>query len=251
VDFMDRDDQKMVQFCYRLAGKAAEYHIMIDYHGVYKPTGLQRTFPNVVNFEGVHGMEQEKWSNRDFPLYDVTIPYIRMLAGPLDYTPGAMQNANKQNFRPIYASPMSQGTRCHQLAMYIVFEAPFEMLADNPTNYLREQESVSFMTAVPTVFDETVALDGKVGEYVAIARRKGKNWYAGAMTNWTARDLVIDFSFLGPGQFDAEIFRDGINADRQASDYKRELVKVTADTKLAVHLAPGGGWAAKISPSRL
>ncbi len=250
VDFMNRDDQKMVEFYYRLAEKAAARHVMLDFHGAYKPTGLQRTWPNVVNFEGVRGMENEKWSpNDDFPGYDVTIPYIRMLAGPLDYTPGAMKNANKANFRAINSAPMSEGTRCHQLAMYVVYEAPFSMLADNPTSYLREPESVGFIAGVPTFFDQTVSLDGQVGQYVTIARRKGKEWYVGAMSNWEPRDITIDCSFLGAGSYEAEIFRDGINADRDATDYKKEKKTVTAGDRLTVHLAPGGGWVARIAPA--
>ncbi len=248
VDFMNRDDQRMVRFYYRAARTAAAHHLMLDFHGAYKPTGLQRTYPNVLNFEGVRGMENEKWTNEDFPGYDVSIPFIRMLAGPMDYTPGAMKNYNKANFRPIFSEPESQGTRCHQLAMYIVYEAPFGMLSDNPTNYMREPESVRFIAGVPTTFDETRALDGSVGEYVAIARRKGADWYVGAMTNWTARDLTLDLSFLPAGAYHAEIMRDGVNADRDGTDYKAETLAVSNDRKLAIHLAPGGGWVAKISP---
>ena len=248
IDFMNRDDQKMVQYYYRVAKSAAQYKLMVDFHGAYKPTGLQRTYPNVMNFEGVRGMENEKWSNDDFPGYDVTIPYIRMLAGPLDYTPGAMKNASKSNFRAINGEPMSQGTRCHQLAMYIVYEAPFSMLADNPTNYLREPESVDFIAGVPSVFDQTVALDGQVGQYIALARRKGNAWYAGAMTNWSPRDITLDCSFLGAGRYEAEILRDGINADRDGTDYKKEKRIVTAGDKLSIHLAGGGGWVARIVP---
>lgn len=248
VDFMNRDDQKMVNFYYRLAQKAAQYNLMLDFHGAYKPTGLQRTYPNVVNFEGVRGMENAKWSDPDFPKYDCTIPFIRQLAGPMDYTPGAMKNANKHNFRAVHSAPMSQGTRCHQLAMYVLFEAPFNMLADNPTNYMREPESTRFIASIPTVFDETIALDGKVAEFAAVARRKGSDWFVGAITNWDARTITIDFSFLTPGQtYKAEIFRDGINADREATDYKREAIEVTSTTKLKVNLSTGGGWAAKIS----
>jgi alpha-glucosidase len=248
VDFMDRDDQKMVDFYYHLAQKAAEYKLMIDYHGAYKPTGLQRTYPNVVNFEGVHGLEQAKWSNPDFPLYDSTIPFIRMLAGPMDYTPGAMKNANKHNFRAIHSTPMSQGTRAHQLALYVMYEAPFNMLADSPTNYLEEQESTRFIASVPTTFDETVALEGKVSEYAAIARRKGDTWYVGAITNWDGHDVNIDLSFLPEGAYEAEIFKDGINADREGSDYVREVVKVSSKDQLKAEMAAGGGWAARIYP---
>jgi alpha-glucosidase len=216
---------------------------------MYKPTGLQRTYPNVVGFEGVKGMENEKWTpDDDVPLYDVTLPYIRMMAGAMDYTPGAMRNSNKANFRPINSMPMSQGTRCHQMAMYTVFEAPLGMLSDNPTAYMKEQECTNFIAKLPTVFDETVALDGKVGEYIAIARRKGDTWYIGAMTNWNSREITIDFSFLGEGTYEAEIFKDGINADRDASDYKREVITVTKNTRQTVSLSNGGGWTARVYP---
>lgn len=248
IDFMDRDDQKMVNFFYRMAKKAAEYKIMIDFHGAYKPTGLQRTYPNVLNFEGVKGLENAKWSSPDFPLYDCTIPFIRQLAGPMDYTPGAMKNANKSNFRAINSAPMSMGTRCHQLGLYVVLEAPFCMLADNPNNYMDEEECTKFIASVPTVFDETVALDGKVSEYAAIARRKGNDWFVGAIGNWDPHNFEIDFSFLPEGSnYEAEIFKDGINADREATDYKREVITVTSKTKLQVKLSTGGGWAAKIT----
>ncbi|TMI94496.1 MAG: glycoside hydrolase family 97 protein [Bacteroidetes bacterium] len=249
IDFMDRDDQSMVEYYYRVAKTAATHHIMVDFHGAYKPTGLQRTYPNVVNVEGVHGMEQLKWSNPDMPKFDVTIPFVRMIAGPMDYTPGAMRNATKQSFRPIYSQPMSQGTRCHQLAMYIMYEAPFEMLSDNPTVYMREQESVNFIASIPTTVDETVALDGKVGEYALMARRKAREWYVGGMSNWNARDVTIDLSFLKDGNYEAEIFKDGINADRDATDYKKEVIKVSSKEKLNVYLSNGGGWAARIYPS--
>ncbi|MEO6328567.1 MAG: glycoside hydrolase family 97 protein [Ginsengibacter sp.] len=249
IDFMDRDDQKMVASLYEISKKAAAYKLLVDYHGMYKPTGLQKTYPNVINFEGVKGLENVKWTpNDDVPRYDVSIPFIRMVAGPLDYTPGAMRNAVKYYFRPNNSLPVSQGTRCHQLAMYVVFEAPLQMLADNPTAYMKEQECTDFITKVPTVFDETVALDGKVGKYVAIARKKGDTWYAGAMSNWNAHDIIIDLSFLGAGNFEAEVFKDGINADRDATDYKKEIIKLSSHDKLTVHLLNGGGWAARIYP---
>ena len=251
IDFIDRDDQKMVTSLYAISRKAADYKLILDYHGMYKPTGMQRTYPNILNFEGVKGMENVKWApHDDVPRYDVSIPFIRMVAGPMDYTPGAMRNSVKAYFSPNNSMPMSQGTRCHQLAMYVVFEAPLQMLADNPTVYKKEQETTDFISRMPVVFDETVALDGKVGEFAAIARRKSNNWYAGAMSNWDARDIIIDLSFLGPGNFEAEIFRDGINADRDATDYKREVIKVSSGDKLTVHLSNGGGWAARIYPSK-
>jgi alpha-glucosidase len=246
IDFFDRDDQIAVASTYEIAKKAAEYHLLVDYHGVFKPTGLQRTYPNVIGYEGVKGLENVKWAIEDAPRYAVSIPFIRMMAGPMDYTPGAMRNAIKENFRPIGSNPMSQGTRCHQLAMYVVFEAPLQMLSDNPTIYMKEQECTDFITKVPTTFDETVPLDGKVGEYVALARRKGETWFVGALSNWDARELTLDFSFLGKGTYQAVIFKDGINADRDGTDYKREVIKISAGDKMNIQLAPGGGWAARI-----
>jgi len=246
IDFIDRDDQKMVSSLYEIAQKSADNQLIVDYHGMYKPSGIQRTFPNILNFEGVKGLENVKWGVKDHPGYDVSIPFIRMLSGPMDYTPGAMRNASKANFRPVNGNPMSQGTRCHQLAMYTVFEAPLQMMADNPTAYQKEQECTDFIAAVPTTFDETVAIDGKVGEFVAIARRKSSTWHIGAMTNWDARELTIDLSFLGSGTYKAIIFEDGINADRDGTDYKRTVVNLTSNDKLNIKLASGGGWAARL-----
>ncbi|MFC6999009.1 glycoside hydrolase family 97 protein [Rufibacter roseus] len=248
VDFMDRDDQQAVDFYYRAAEVGAKYNLLINFHGAYKPTGMHRTYPNVINFEGVHGLEQMKWSDPDVDqvTYDVTMPYIRMLAGPIDYTQGAMRNATKANYRPVYSEPMSQGTRARQLAMYVIFESPLNMLADSPTNYLKERESTAFISSVPETWDNTVALDGKIGEHIAIARRKGNDWYVGAMTNWSARDMELDLSFLGEGNFVAEVFKDGINADKMASDYKRETVDVPQNRKLKISMAPGGGYVARI-----
>jgi alpha-glucosidase len=250
VDFIDRDDQIAVASTFEIAKKAAEHKLILDYHGVFKPTGLQKTYPNVVNYEGVKGLENVKWADEDAPRYAVSIPFIRMMAGPMDYTPGAMRNANKENFRAIEAAPMSKGTRCHQLAMYVVYEAPLQMLADSPDEYRKGQECTDFITSVPTTFHESVALDGKVGEYLAMARRKGDTWYVGAMTNWDARTLTIDLSFLGNGNYEAVIFKDGINADKNGTDYKREVVKVSSKDQLKAQLASGGGWAARIYPVR-
>lgn len=247
VDFMDRDDQKVIDFCYRLAEKAAEYKLIIDFHGCSKPAGLQRTYPNVINFEGVYGLEYLKGDYPDMPRNDATIPYLRMLAGPLDYTPGAMVNATKESYKGIWATPMSQGTRAHQVALYTIFEAPLVMMADTPNNYLKETETTDYLSLIPTVFDETVALNGKVGEFVAIARRKGDTWYVGAITDWNAREISLDFSFLSQGLWKADVFRDGVNADRNANDYKIEQQNIVSGKKLKVKLAPGGGWAAVIT----
>jgi alpha-glucosidase len=246
IDFIDRDDQLAVASTYEIARKAAEHRLLVDYHGVFKPTGLQRTYPNVVGYEGVKGMENVKWAHEDVPRYDVTIPFIRMQAGPMDYTPGAMRNASKTNFRPVNGNPMSQGTRCHQLAMYVIFEVPLQMLSDSPTIYIKEQECTDFITRVPTTFEETVPLDGKVAEYVAMARKKGDNWFIGAMTNWDSRALTLDLSFLEEGEYEAVIFQDGVNAGRQATDYKKVIKKVSSHDNLTVELAPGGGWVARL-----
>ncbi len=251
IDFLDRDDQKMVKSIYHMAEKAADYHLFIDFHGMYKPTGVQRVYPNIVNFEGVKGLENAKWTpDDDMPLYATSIPFIRMLAGPMDYTPGAMRNAISADFRPSNSMPMSQGTRCHQLGMYVIYEAPLQMMADSPTAYMKEQESTTFISEIPTTFDETVAIDGKVGEYVAIARRKGDIWYVGGLTNWSSREMTIDLSFLGKGTYSAEIFKDGINAGKDATDYKHENVRVESSDKLNVNLANGGGFAIIIRPEK-
>ena len=252
VDFFDRDDQQVIASAYKIAESAAKYHLYLDYHGL-KPFGIQRAYPNIFNFEGVKGLENSKWEPRtgngplhNQPRYDVTAPYLRMLAGPMDYTPGAMSNAMKDSFFGNNNHPMSQGTRVHQMAMYTVFEAPLQMMADSPTKYMQNQECTDFIAQVPTTFDETKALDGKLGEYIVIARRKGTTWYLAAMTDWTPRDLTIDLSFLGTGNHQAEIFADGINAMKEASDYKRSQQTVTSTDRLNIHLSSGGGWTAII-----
>ncbi|HIZ02153.1 MAG TPA: glycoside hydrolase family 97 protein [Candidatus Bacteroides merdipullorum] len=253
IDFFDRDDQPAMQSIEQIAACAARHHLLLDLHGM-KPFGLQRAYPNLVNFEGVKGLENCKWEPtvngvpmHDFPRYDVTIPYLRQLAGPMDYTPGATMNANRWNFRGINDQPMSQGTRVHQMAMYTVFEAPLQMLADSPSKYAKEPEYTDFIAQVPTTFDQTVALDGQLGEYIVLARRKGNTWFIAAMTNWTPRDLTIDLSFLPDGAHEAVIFSDGVNADRDATDWQSETRKLSPADKLNVHLAPGGGWTARVT----
>ncbi len=247
VDFMDRDDQKMVQFYWRTAAAAAAKHLIVDFHGAHKPTGLRRAYPNVLTKEGVLGLEYSKWSDRVSPEHDLLIPFIRMFAGPMDFTPGAMINAQKQDFRAVFETPMSQGTRCHQLAMYVVYESPLQMLCDSPSRYEKESEAMEFLSRVPTTWDETRVLDAKVSDYAVVARRKGEDWYLGAMTDWTARSFEVKLDFLGPGSFDALIFRDGANASRFASDYKKEAARVAQGDVLKLDLAPGGGWAAVLS----
>ncbi|WP_165020573.1 glycoside hydrolase family 97 protein [Dysgonomonas sp. ZJ279] len=247
VDFMDRDDQQMVDFHHRAAQMGMKYKLLMDFHGTYKPTGLQRTYPNVINFEGVYGLENMKGNlNVDQVTYDVTIPFIRQLAGPMDYTQGAMRNATKSNYRAVNNEGMSQGTRCRQLAEYIIFESPLNMLCDSPSNYMQEDECTRFIATVPTVWDATVSINGEIAKYVTIARKKGNDWYVGSMTDWNARDLDIDLSFLGDGVFKAEVFRDGINADRAARDYVKEIIDVPANKKLKIAMAPAGGYVMRI-----
>lgn len=247
VDFMQRDDQWMVRYYEKVAKRAADYKMLVDFHGSYKPSGLRRAYPNVITREGVRGLEQNKWEGQMAnPEHNVELPFMRMLTGPMDYTPGAMVNAQKKNYAPIWDRPMSLGTRCHQLAMYVVYESPLQMLADSPSHYLKEEECMEFLSVVPAIWDDTRVLHGRFGQYVAVARRNGDEWYVGAMTNWDQRDLEIDFSFLGDGEFTIELYQDGVNAARYASDYKKITKKVTKDTKETIHLAPGGGWAARI-----
>ena len=249
IDFMDRDDQQVVEFNRKAAETGAKYKLLIDLHGTFKPTGLQRTYPNTINFEGVHGLEEMKWAEpgTDQVIYDVTAPFIRMVAGPLDYTQGAMNNVIMKNFHAVYTEPMSQGTRCRQLALYTIFDSPINMLCDAPTNYLKEEECTKFIAAIPTVWNQTLPISGKVGEHIVMAREKDGIWYVGGLTDWNARDIEVDLSFLGKGEFNAEIFRDGINADRVGKDYKREVIRVSANKKLNLHMAPGGGFVVRIT----
>lgn len=248
VDFMDRDDQIITDFNYKAAATAAKHGLVLDLHGASKPAGLNRTYPNVLNFEGVHGLEQMKWAGKDVDqvTYDVMIPFIRQVAGPMDYTQGAMRNAIRKNYYPCYTEPMSQGTRCRQLALYMVLDSPFNMLCDTPSAYEREPESTAFIAEVPTVWDETKVLDGKMGEYIVTARRKGNVWYIGGLTDWTPRDITVDLTALPGLGKQMVLFSDGINADKIGRDYKRTQTQTPSDGKLRVHLAPGGGFAAKI-----
>jgi alpha-glucosidase len=246
VDFMQRDDQWMVDYYYRVAEEAAKRKMLVDFHGAYKPAGLRRKYPNVITREGLRGLEQNKWSKTQTPEHNVTLPFIRMVAGPIDYTPGAMVNAQPDNFNAVWNRPMSQGTRCHQLAMYVVFESPLQMLADNPSNYYKEAECMEFLSVVPSVWDTTIVLSAKIADHILIARKKGDEWFVGGMTNGGPKDLKVDFSFLGTGNHKIDIWQDGINANRYASDYKKISTDISAKDTMKIHLAPGGGWAARI-----
>ncbi|HXJ85405.1 MAG TPA: glycoside hydrolase family 97 protein [Candidatus Binatia bacterium] len=246
VDFMQRSDQIMIEYFDRVCREAAKRHMLVDYHGDQKPAVMTRTWPNLINTEGVRGMEWSKWSRESEPEHNVTLPFTRMFLGPLDYTPGAMRNATKTTFAPINSQPMAMGTRCHQLGMYVVYEGPLQMLSDSPSNYLREPETMEFLSAVPTEWDETKVLDARIGDYVVVARRNGKDWYVGAMNDWTPRSVDIDLSFLPDGTFTMDAYEDGVNADRNASDHRKTTTSVSRTTKLKLQLASGGGWAARI-----
>jgi len=248
VDFMQRSDQLLINYYHKVSRETAKRKMLVDFHGDQKPATMTRTWPNLISTEGVRGLEWSKWSAETEPKHNVTLPFTRMFLGPMDYTSGAMLNAQKDSFAPIFNRPMSLGTRCHQLAMYVIYESPLQMLADSPSNYLREPEMMEFLAPVPTEWDETRVLNARIADYVLMARRNGADWYVGAMTDWTPRELEVDFSFLPEGNFQMEAFQDGVNADRYGSDYKMVKSQVNKTTKLAIHLAPGGGWAARIHP---
>jgi alpha-glucosidase len=232
-----------------LARTAAEHHLVVDLHGAYKPTGLRRTYPNPLTREGIMAMEYNKWSERITPEHDVTVAFTRMLAGPLDYTPGAFRNAARGKFRALDIEPMSQGTRAHQLAMYVVYESPLAMLADHPAAY-EGQPGLEFIERVPTVWDDTKVVAGRPAEFIAVARRKGDAWYIGAMTNWDARDLTIPLDFLAPGTYEARIFADGAAAAEDGTSLSVGTERVEAGGRLALPLAPGGGLAAILTPAK-
>jgi alpha-glucosidase len=211
---------------------------------------MTRTWPNIVSTEGVKGLEHLKWSNASDPEHNVTLPFTRMLIGPMDYTPGAMLNATRAQFKVVFKQPMSLGTRCQQLAMYVVYESPLQMLADSPSNYAREPEAMEWLARVPVVWDETRVLQARIGDYVVVARRSGSDWYIGAITDWERRELEIDLSFLPAGSFQMEAYQDGVNAGRRGEDCKKVTSSVTSGTKLKISLAEGGGWAARIAGVR-
>ena len=246
VDFMQRSDQIMINYFEKVCREAAKRHMLVDYHGDQKPAVMMRTWPNLINTEGVRGMEWSKWSWESEPAHNVNLPFTRMFLGPMDFTPGAMRNATRRTFAPIASQPMAMGTRCQQLAMYVIYEAPLQMLADSPSNYLREPEAMEFLAPVPTVWDESRVLDAKMSQYVLLARRNGADWWIGAMTDWTERDLELDLSFLPDGNFTLDAYEDGVNADRDAMDYRKSTRQITRATKLKIHLAPGGGFAARV-----
>lgn len=248
VDFMQRNDQAMVRSYENIAEIASKHKLLVDYHGAFKPAGIERVWPNIINYEGVKGNEHNKWSADINPEHNLTIPFIRMAAGPMDFTPGAMVNKHSKNFMASFFRPMSLGTRCHQLAMYVVYEAPLQMLCESPSRYRQEQETVDFLTSVPTTWDETQVLEGEVSDYLIVARRKGQDWFVGAMTDDTAREFEIRLDFLPDGEYELEFFRDGVNARNYAEDYKKEVVSVTKDSSVSISMVSGGGWVGHLRP---
>jgi len=249
IDFMDRDDQWMVNWYRRVAKKAAEHKLMLDFHGAYKPDGLRRTYPNVMTREGVMGLEYAKWSARITPRHNVTIAFTRMLAGPMDYTPGAFENVTKEEFVPRNRFPMTMGTRAHQLALFVIYESALQMVADYPGAYDGQKE-LDFLKAVPAAWDETRVLNGEPVKYITVARRRGQEWYVGAITDWDARELDVPLSFLGSGSYTADIFSDAPDAAKQPKNTVREQRQVNAKTVLKLRLAPGGGAAIRLTPAR-
>ena len=248
IDFFERNDQEVMEVMYKTAETAARHHLLIDFHGCPPPTGLQKTFPNVLNYEGIFGLEQMR--TRELPFYDmvsfdVTAPFIRFLTGPADYTPGAFLNATREQFVPSKEAPMSQGTRCHQLAQYVVFDGPLQMLCDSPSRYEADPACAEFIYRVPTVWDETRVLDGKVGSYIITARRKGDRWFVGALTDWKERDITLDLSALGGKKAKVEAWEDGPESAVRATDWRKRCYE--NDERITVHLAPGGGWAGIIT----
>jgi alpha-glucosidase len=248
IDFMQRDDQKVIDFYHHTARETAKRRMLVDFHGGQKPALMTRTWPHLITTEGVRGQEWVKWSEDPDPPQQVTLPFTRMFLGPMDFTPGATRNAAKDAFAPVFSAPMSRGTRCHTLAMYVVYESPLQMLADSPSNYEREPDMLEFLRAVPTVWDETRVLAARLGEHVVMARRSGGEWYVGAMTDWTPRELEISLDFLPEGRFEVDACQDGVNADRWGSDYRRTRTEADRSGRLALELAAGGGWAARIVP---
>lgn len=244
VDFMQRADQDMVNHYTDMAKVAAKHQLLVDFHGAYKPNGLRRAYPNVLTYEGVRGAENNKWSSAITPTHNVTIPFVRMVAGPMDYTPGAMRNAHLRNHSSNFDRPVSIGTRAHQAAMYVVYDSPLQMLCDSPTAYMMDKNTVEVISQVPTTWDKTLALDGEVGEYVTMTRKKGNVWYIGAMTNEEERSLTIPLDFLENGNYEATILKDGINANRHAEDYKVSKQTYSSADSIEIKMATGGGYLA-------
>ncbi len=247
VDFMARAEQYMVNFFTRTAAACAKRELLVDFHGAYKPTGLHRTYPNAISFEGVHGLENDKWESTITPGHDATLPFTRMMAGPMDYTPGAMRNAVKGNFHPVFTQPMSMGTRAHQTALYILYESPLQMLADNPSNFLQDETYTRYLSQMPVTWEDTRVLFADAGKAVIIARKHGDKWYIGGITDWEPFSKEVHLDFLEDGNYKASILSDGINANQMGEDYHLENISVNKMSRLKINMASGGGFTAVIS----
>ncbi|MDO5443731.1 MAG: glycoside hydrolase family 97 catalytic domain-containing protein [Bacteroidia bacterium] len=248
VDFLDRGDQTAVEMAWRIAEAAARHHLVLDYHGLYPPAGMNRTWPNVLNFESVFGMEEVKWGEAsiNMPEYLVTFPFIRQMCGYTDFTPGAMLNATQKDFQPVYSNPFSLGTRGQQAAIYIVVDSPLTMLCDTPSRYMKEKEYTAFISTLPRTYEQTLCLDGEMGGHVVIARRAGENWYVGGLADWNGKEVELKLGFLGDGEYDLQLLRDGANADKNAQDYALERRTVRKGESVRVRMASGGGFALKL-----
>jgi len=247
VDYMNRDDQKMVSFYHRVIKKAAEHYLVVDFHGAYKPTGIRRTYPNLITREGVLGLEYSKWSDKCNPEHELIIPFTRMLAGPMDFTPGGFRNKKKDEFKPQSKAPYVMGTRCHQLAMYVVYESPLQMLVDFPNAYRNEHGS-DFLKIVPTTWDDTKVLYGKIGDYIVIARKSGEDWYVGGMTDWTPRDINIPLTFLDDKDYKAIIWEDSDNPYDEATRLNIKNMYLNYECTVEITMNSGGGFVMKLSP---
>jgi alpha-glucosidase len=251
VDFMNRDDQLMVDFYYRVAEETARRKMLAMFHGAYKPDGLRRTYPNVITREGLMEFEQNAGSMADSPEYHTVLPFIRMVAGPADYLPGTINNAQKHEFNMVVPRPMGQGTRAHSMALCVVLESPMRMLPDAPPDYYREETCMRFMAEIPVEWDDLRVLHAKAGDYVVVARRAGDDWFVGGISDWDARDLEIDCAFLDPGKsYALTAIQDGLNADRRAVDFKATTSVVGKNSRFPIHFAPGGGWVGRFKPQR-
>jgi len=250
VDFIDRDDQLAIRWFEDIAAAAARHKLMVNFHGCSKPTGIEREYPNIVNYEAARGAECSKWDYTANPNHHLVIPFLRMIAGPLDYTPGSMRNKTKATFKPIDPGlPSTQGTRCHELAMYVLFDQPFAMLCDSPREYEKYPDIMQYLSAVPTSFDDTRVIDARFGQYAVEAKRKGEAWFVGAMSNWDAHEVELDFSFLPAGKtYQANLYTDAADAGADASHYDHKTVTVDRQSKIKVRLAEGGGAVAYLSP---
>ena len=242
TDFIDRDDQKTVNFYQRITEACAAHHLMIMFHGAYPPKGFNRTYPNNITREGVLGSEYNAWSDKTTPEHDLILPFTRMLAGPFDYEPGILDNATKAQFRPIWGKVMSQGTRCHQLAMFVVYDNPLQIFSGNPSQGYIESKFMELLGSIPTTWDTTMILDAKVSDYIITARRKGEEWFIGGMTDWSSRNFTIPLDFLSEGNYEATVCEDGINSDRYPSDYSIKIFEATNKDSIQIQMASGGGY---------